>query len=96
MHLVGWDAWGPRTTNGTVLATAEGIRVGSSVEDLDAAYGSALHLPEPKPWGCVGPSWYFGIDPDPLASLGSLTAAPSDAIRAWERSTPDPSERASG
>jgi hypothetical protein len=30
MHLVGWDALGNRTTNGTVLATPEGIRVGSA------------------------------------------------------------------
>jgi hypothetical protein len=78
MHLVGWDAWGRRTTNGTLLVTAEGIRVGSSVADLQAAYGPSLHLPEPTPWGCEGPPWYFGVDPDPLAFLGSLSTSPSD------------------
>jgi hypothetical protein len=77
MHLLGWDVWGPHTTNGTSLATAEGIRVGSSVRDLEAEYGSALHLPERKPGVCEGPPWYFGIDPDPSAFRGSLTAAPS-------------------
>ena len=79
MHLVGWDAGGRRTTNGTVLETAEGIRIGSSVADLQAAYGSSLHLPEPNPWGCEGPPWYFGVDPDPLAFLGTLTGSPTDA-----------------
>jgi hypothetical protein len=79
MHLVAWDAWGRRTTNGTLLLTAEGIRAGSSVEDLEAAYGSALHLPAPTPWGCEGPPWYFGVGPDPEAFLGSLSASPSDA-----------------
>jgi hypothetical protein len=79
MHLVGWDVDRRRTSNRTVLRTVEGIRIGSDVADLQAAYGAALHLPEPTPWGCEGPPWYFGMDPEPLGFLGSLSASPSDA-----------------
>jgi hypothetical protein len=78
MHLVGWGASGRRTANGTRLATPDGIRSGSTVADLEAAFGSSLHLPHVDQPGCGGPPWYFAVNPDVLDLIGSLTAPPSD------------------
>jgi hypothetical protein len=49
-----------------------------TVADLEAAFGSSLHLPHVDQPGCGGPPWYFAVNPDVLDLIGSLTAPPSD------------------
>lgn len=79
MHLVSWSVEKRQVSNGLVLATPEGISVGANVPDLQAAFGSSLHLPDVGQPGCGGPPWYFAVAPEePWGLIGSLSGPPSN------------------
>lgn len=75
MHFAGWSLAGQGPTD---LATAQGISLGSTADELRAAFGERLHLPS-IPCECTG-SWCFGMGPtDPLGFEGDLSGPPSDS-----------------
>ncbi len=73
VHLV---AWGVGSTGAVDLATPEGIKPGSTVEDLRAAYGDRLLIP-PERDECTG-SWHFFVDTSAFGLMGTLDGPPSD------------------
>jgi hypothetical protein len=73
VHVVSWGVG----VGGTIdLATPEGIRPGSTVDELRAAYGDRLRLP-PEPDECTG-SWHFFVGTSPTGLMGTLDGPPSD------------------
>jgi hypothetical protein len=88
VHLI---AWGVGGTGAVDLATPEGIKPGSTVEDLRAVYGDRLVLP-PEPGVCTG-SWHFFVGTSAYGLMGTLDGPPSDpqssavVIEAGARST---------
>jgi hypothetical protein len=74
MHFAGWTlaAAGP---SGWV--TPEGITVGSSVDELRAAFGDRLRLPRDRD-ECSG-EWTFSVGPTDIGFEGVLSGPPNDA-----------------
>jgi hypothetical protein len=57
MHFVRWTLFDFEETGANGLATAKGITLGSTVDDLRAAFGEQLTLPEELD-ECTG-DWHF-------------------------------------
>ena len=73
VHLIAWGASG---TGAGELSTPEGIRPGSTVDDLRAAYGDQLSLPD-EPDECTG-LWHFFVGPTINGLHGTLDGPASD------------------
>ena len=73
VHLIAWGASG---TGAGELSAPEGIRPGSTVDDLRAAYGDELSLPD-EPDECTG-LWHFVVGPTINGLHGTLDGPPSD------------------
>ena len=73
LHFAGWTLDG---TDPSELVTPEGITLGSTVDDLRAAFGEQLRLPT-TPNECTG-TWDFGVGPSELGLEGDLAGPPTD------------------
>lgn len=58
------------------LATPEGISIGSTVDELRAAHGEQLRLPD-APDDCAG-GWRFSVGEASLGLRGALDGPPTD------------------
>jgi hypothetical protein len=74
MHFVRWILFQGSGPPG--LATSEGISLGSTVDDLRAAYGERLVLPE-APDDCTG-QWLFSVGGSALGLQGALDGPSTD------------------
>lgn len=61
-----WNMWALDGTD-PALATPEGIGLGATLADLEAAYGDRLRVPN-EPGGPCAISWVFSVD-DPAGAL---------------------------
>ncbi len=74
MHFAGWVLGAPGPPG---WVTPQGITVGSSVDELRAAFGDQLSLPS-APAECTG-TWIFGVGPGYVGFEGELSGPPGDA-----------------
>lgn len=80
MHFVGWMLMG---TGPPGWVTPQGITVGSTVDDLRAAFGDELRL-SPAPSECTG-THVFEVGPTELGYEGELDGPPTDGASSVTR-----------
>ena len=73
MHFAGWILSGPGPAN---WATPQGITIGSTVDELQTAFGDQLRLPSTLE-ECTG-TWMFGVGPTELGFEGEISGPPTD------------------
>ncbi len=75
MNFAGWSLDG---TGPSELATPQGITLGSTIDELQTAFGDQLRLPSGPAEEVCGGAWSFGVGPSDLGFEGELSGPPTD------------------
>jgi len=75
MYFAGWSLDG---TGPSELATPEGITLGSTIDELQTAFGDQLRLSSGPAEEVCGGAWSFGVGPSELGFEGELSGPPTD------------------